>query len=221
MRQTSGTARTAASTLTGKNPSPRKIRKVWPAPMANALLRARVSEVSSLPDQRTSRLPEASQKASPKRIRGTAPTSASWRSSTVLMKCDCPKMKLASSGLTMGTTVSSMAALLQDELRKFMVGRRKVIASRHRRPISPVEQRRRCSNVTALGLRHYCRRLRKRKRPPTEAVLLPGYAAALFTHERVVSVNLASKSRPAASENFQSMGFSLTLRQFHQATTFC
>src|SRR2546428_13602593 len=61
MRQTSGTARTAASTLTGKNPSPRKIRKVWPAPMANALSRARARAASSLPDQRTSRLPEASQ----------------------------------------------------------------------------------------------------------------------------------------------------------------
>ncbi|MCY1512016.1 hypothetical protein D9M68_464610 [compost metagenome] len=72
---------------------------------------------SSLPDQRTSRLPEASQKASPKRMPGTAPTSASWRSSTVLMKCDWPKMKLAASGLTMGTTVSSMAALLQGRQR--------------------------------------------------------------------------------------------------------
>src|SRR6516165_700099 len=113
MRQTSGTARTAASTLTGKNPSPRKIRKVWPAPMVNALSRARVRAASSLPDQRTSRLPEASQKASPKRMPGTAPTSASWRSSTVLMKCDWPKMKLAASGLTMGTTVSSMAELQQ------------------------------------------------------------------------------------------------------------
>src|SRR6266436_9649238 len=106
-----------ASTLTGKNPSPRKIRNVWPAPMANALSRARARAASSLPDQRTSRLPEASQKANPKRIPGTAPTSASWRSSTVLMKCDWPKMKLAASGLTMGTTVSSMAALLQGELR--------------------------------------------------------------------------------------------------------
>src|SRR6267378_6857113 len=115
MRQTSGTARTAANTLTGKNPSPKKIRKVWPAPMANALSRARARAASSLPDQRTSRLPEASQKANPKRMPGTAPTSASWRSSTVLMKCDWPKMKLAASGLTTGTTVSSMAALLQSE----------------------------------------------------------------------------------------------------------
>src|SRR6516162_3788478 len=47
MRQTSGTARTAASTLTGKNPSPRKIRKVWPAAMVNALSRARVRAASS------------------------------------------------------------------------------------------------------------------------------------------------------------------------------
>jgi hypothetical protein len=29
------------------------------------------------------------------------------------MKCDWPKMKLTASGLTMGTTVSSMAAVLQ------------------------------------------------------------------------------------------------------------
>src|ERR1700722_18241469 len=72
MRQTSGTARTAASTLTGKKPSPRKIRKVWPAPMAKALSRARARAASSLPDQRTSRLPEASQKANPKRMPGTA-----------------------------------------------------------------------------------------------------------------------------------------------------
>src|SRR6516164_3129364 len=118
MRQTSGTARTAASTLTGKKPSPRKIRKVWPAPMASALSRASARAVSSLPDQRTRRLPEASQKASPKRMPGTVPTSASWRSSTVLMKCDWPKMKLAVSGLTIGTTVSSMAALLQGRERK-------------------------------------------------------------------------------------------------------
>src|SRR5262245_30319965 len=116
MRQTAGPARTAASTLTRKNPSPRKIRKVWPAPIANALSRARARAASSFPDQRTSRLPEASQKASPKRMPGTAPTSASWRSSTVLMKCDWPKMKLAESGLTTGTTASSMAELLQGEL---------------------------------------------------------------------------------------------------------
>jgi hypothetical protein len=58
-----------------------------------------------------------------------------------MMKCDWPKMKLVASGLTMGTTVSSMAALLQGKLRKSMVGRRKVIASRHRLPISPLADR--------------------------------------------------------------------------------
>jgi hypothetical protein len=47
---------------------------------------------------------------------GAAPTSASSRSSTVLMKCDWPKTKLAESGLTIGTTASSMAELLQGEL---------------------------------------------------------------------------------------------------------
>ena len=36
--------------------------------------------------------------------------------------------------------------------------------------------------------------------------------AALLTHQGVVSVNLAGKSRPAASEMFQSLGFSLALR---------
>jgi hypothetical protein len=42
----------------------------------------------------------------------------------------------------------------------------------------------------------------------------------LFANERIVSVDLAGKSRPATREIFQSLGFSLTLRQFHQATTF-
>ena len=53
------------------------------------------------------------------------------------------------------------------------------------------------------------------------ALLLSDGTAALVANERIVSVNLASKSRPSASEIFQSMGFSLTLRQFHQATTVC
>jgi hypothetical protein len=58
-----------------------------------------------------------------------------------------------------------------------------------------------------------------RRLPPTEAALLL-VDAPLVTHERVVSVNLAGKSRPAASEIFQSLGLGLTLRKFHQATTF-
>jgi hypothetical protein len=59
-----------------------------------------------------------------------------------LMKCEWPKMKLVASGLTMGTTVSSIAALLQGGQRNPMLGRRTMIASRRRRPILPVEQRR-------------------------------------------------------------------------------
>jgi hypothetical protein len=41
--------------------------------------------------------------------------------------------------------------------------------------------------------------------------LFPGYAA-LFTHERVVSVDLTGKSRPARGEIFENLGFSLILR---------
>ena len=37
-------------------------------------------------------------------------------------------------------------------------------------------------------------------------------AAALFTHECMVSVDLAGKSRPARGEISQNLGFSFTLR---------
>jgi hypothetical protein len=47
--------------------------------------------------------------------------------------------------------------------------------------------------------------------PPTEAALLPD-DAALFPHERVVSVDLASKSCPARGDIFQNLGFMLALR---------
>ena len=43
---------------------------------------------------------------------GTAPTSASCRSSTVLMKCDCPRIRFRSSGLSMLTTCSSSCSAL-------------------------------------------------------------------------------------------------------------
>ncbi|MDT4832248.1 hypothetical protein FQZ97_657930 [compost metagenome] len=82
--------------------------KLCPAPMARAFLRARSSMASSVPEQRTRHLPEASQKASPKRMPGTAPTRASWMSSTDLMKWVWPKMKLISSGLSMVTLMSCM-----------------------------------------------------------------------------------------------------------------
>jgi hypothetical protein len=51
----------------------------------------------------------------------------------------------------------------------------------------------------------------KQKRPPTEAALLLD-DAALVAHERIVSVDLAGKSRPAMGEIFQSLGFIFTLR---------
>jgi hypothetical protein len=46
---------------------------------------------------------------------------------------------------------------------------------------------------------------------PTEAALLPD-GAALFKHERVVSVDLASKSYPARGDISQNLGFMLALR---------
>jgi hypothetical protein len=49
------------------------------------------------------------------------------------------------------------------------------------------------------------------KRPPTRAALLLD-DAALVTHEGVVPVNLACKSRPTAREIFQSLGFGLSRR---------
>src|SRR5215471_13834444 len=63
---------------------------------------------SSVPDQRTRHLPDASQKASPNLMPGTAPTSASWMSSTDLMKCVCPRTKLVSSGFSICTVMSCM-----------------------------------------------------------------------------------------------------------------
>jgi hypothetical protein len=46
-------------------------------------------------------------------------------------------------------------------------------------------------------------------------------AAALLTHERIVSVNLAGKPQPGTRKIFQSVSFSLASRQVDQATTFC
>jgi hypothetical protein len=55
---------------------------------------------------------------------------------------------------------------------------------------------------------------------PTEwALLLNG--AGLFTHERVVPVNLAGKSRPALGDISKHRRLGRTLRRFHQAEAFC
>src|SRR5579864_4487321 len=82
--------------------------KEWPAPRAKAFFLASSVMAGSVPDQRTRHLPEASQKARPNLMPGTAPTSASWMSSTDLMKCVWPRMKLVSSGFSIFTVTSCM-----------------------------------------------------------------------------------------------------------------
>src|SRR6266446_969340 len=95
------------------------MRKLCPAASASAFLVARAIMASSLPLQRTRHAPDASQKASPNLIPGTALTRASCRSSTDLMKCDWPRMTLMVSGLSIVTVVSSMllSSLLHSDRR--------------------------------------------------------------------------------------------------------
>jgi hypothetical protein len=45
--------------------------------------------------------------------------------------------------------------------------------------------------------------------------------AALLTRQRLISIELAGKSRPALGQIFQNLGFILIRRQFHQPKTFC
>src|SRR5262245_51213359 len=84
------------------------MRKLCPAATASAFLVARAIMASSLPLQRTKHAPDASQNASPNLIPGTALARASCRSSTDLMKCDWPRIKLMVSGLSIVTVVNSM-----------------------------------------------------------------------------------------------------------------
>src|SRR5215470_8844233 len=84
------------------------MRKLCPAATASAFVVARVIMASSLPLQRTRHAPDASQNARPNLMPGTALTRASCRSSTDLMKCDWPRMKLMVAGLSIVTVVSSM-----------------------------------------------------------------------------------------------------------------
>src|SRR5271165_3680660 len=83
--------------------------KEWPAARAAAFFLVNSVMVGSVPDQRTRHLPDASQKASPNLMPGTAATSASWISSTDLMKCVWPRMKLVSSGFSIFTVMSCMS----------------------------------------------------------------------------------------------------------------
>jgi hypothetical protein len=110
MRQTSGTVFTAFSTLIG-NPSRRNTMNECPAPIACAFRCASAIRSSSLPAQRTRQGPDASQKANPNCRPGTEPTSTSYRSSTVLMKCECPRMKFRSSGFSIRTVLMSTRGL--------------------------------------------------------------------------------------------------------------
>jgi hypothetical protein len=76
--------------------------------------------------------------------------------------------------------------------------------------------------AAALGLTYRKRRDGScRKRPRTEAALLPDGAATVFTNERIVSVELAGESRPGHREIFKNLSFRFTLRQFNQTKTFC
>src|SRR5712691_7821952 len=84
------------------------MRKLCPADTARAFWVARAIIASSFPLQRTRHAPDASQNASPNLIPGTVLTRASCRSSTDLIKCDWPRMKLIVSGFAMVTVVNSM-----------------------------------------------------------------------------------------------------------------
>src|SRR5262249_28766834 len=95
------------------------MRKLCPAATASAFLVARATMASSLPLQRTRHAPDASQNARPNLMPGTALIRASCRSSTDLIKCDWPRMKLMVSGLSIVTVVSSMllSSLLHSDRR--------------------------------------------------------------------------------------------------------
>ena len=63
-------------------------------------------EAGVRPVERTRATPEDSQKARPNFALGTAVTTASWMSSTVLIKWLCPRMKFNSSGFSICTSLS-------------------------------------------------------------------------------------------------------------------
>ena len=83
----------------------RIIRKLCPHASSRAFWAARRWSSGSLPSVRTRQGPEDSQKAKPNFTLGTAFTSASWRSSAVLMKCAWPRMMLVSCGGVIFTVV--------------------------------------------------------------------------------------------------------------------
>ena len=90
--------------------------KKCPAATFRAFFLAISMSSSSVPVSRTSRGPEDSQKAKPNLIPGTAVTSASCTSSTVLMKWDMPSTTFMSSGFSICTTLISIGLLHVLEL---------------------------------------------------------------------------------------------------------
>lgn len=75
-------------------------KNVCPAATARAFAIAAAVKAASLPSVRMRQGPDASQNARPKRAPGTVVTTISARSSTVLMKWDCPATRLHSAGIS-------------------------------------------------------------------------------------------------------------------------
>ncbi len=99
MRHTSGVFLTAFRMFIG-NASFRNIMKQCPAPIFMAFFAANLLSSWSFPAMRTRQGPEASQNAKPNFIPGTQHTIASYKSSTVFMKCDCPSIMFKSFGFS-------------------------------------------------------------------------------------------------------------------------
>jgi hypothetical protein len=97
MLQTSGTALILSRTLMGYA-FLMIMRNVCPHAIWRAFSLASCRRSGSLPSCLTRQGPDASQKAMPNLMSGTALVSASCRSSTVLMKCAWPRMILVFSG---------------------------------------------------------------------------------------------------------------------------
>ena len=94
---TSGHCLTAFSRLMGY--APFKITKnVCPLATRSALSTAAEISAGSLPSERIRQGPEASQNAMPNFAAGAVVATISARSSTVLMKCACPRITLLSAG---------------------------------------------------------------------------------------------------------------------------
>ena len=79
------------------------IMKLWPAPISRILEPASCFSSGSFPSSLTLQAPLDSTNARPNFIPGTLFTKTSYRSSTVLMKCDWPRIKLIGSGFSIST----------------------------------------------------------------------------------------------------------------------